>query len=236
MRKVILLMLTLFLTSACQAGQDEVKKNLESRYPGISITSVEKSPVADLYEVVVGGSHIIYADKDANYILDGVLVDTVSKRNLTQERMDKLTAVNFDSLPLQQAIKIVHGNGKRRIAVFSDPDCPYCRKLEPELAKLKDVTIYIFEYPLPMHTDAPRKAKLVWCSADPAKAWDDLMLHGKVPTGKGDCKNPIDANLALGEKLNVQGTPHMILPDGKRIPGLVPAERLDQMLDAAAGK
>lgn len=233
MRTFITLLCTLLLTTACDAGQDNIKKNLESRFPGIHVDSVTKSPINGLYEVVVEGSHVVYSDQNANYIIDGVLIDTATKRNLTAEKVDKLSEVKFDSLPLQQAIKIVHGNGKRRLAVFSDPDCPFCRKLEPELAQLKDVTIYIFEYPLPMHTDAARKARLIWCSPDPAKAWDDLMLRNQLPTGKDDCPNPIEANLALGQKLNVQGTPNIILSNGKRIPGLVPASRLAPMVDAA---
>lgn len=233
MRTFITLLCTLLLTTACDAGQDNIKKNLEARFPGIRVDSVTKSPVNGLYEVVVEGSHVVYSDQNANYIIDGVMIDTATKRNLTAEKVDKLNEVKFDSLPLQQAIKIVHGNGKRRLAVFSDPDCPFCRKLEPELAQLNDVTIYIFEYPLPMHTDAARKARLIWCSPDPAKAWDDLMLRNQLPAGKDDCPNPIEANLALGQKLNVQGTPNIILSNGKRIPGLVPASRLGPMVDAA---
>lgn len=236
MRIFFALMLTLMFTAACNAGQDTIKKNLEARFPGIQVDSVSKSPLPGLYEVVVDGSHIVYVDQDAKYLLEGVLVETATKRNLTEERINKLTAVNFDSLPLSQAIKVVHGDGSRRLAVFSDPDCPFCRKLEPELAQLKNVTIYIFPYPLPMHTDAARKARVIWCSPDPSKAWDDFMLRGKLADNKGDCPNPIDANLALGQKLNVQGTPNIILPNGQRIPGLVPADRLAQMLDAANGK
>jgi len=236
MRILPLLLITVLMTTACEADQVSVKKNLETRFPGIQISSVEKSPVDGLYEVVVDGDHIIYADKDAKYVIDGIMVETATRHNLTQEKVDKLTMVGFDSLPLEQAIKIVKGDGSRRLAVFSDPDCPYCKRLEPELAQLNNVTLYIFEYPLPMHTDAARKSRLVWCSADRAKAWDALMLDGKLPEGKGDCPNPVEANLALAEKLHIQGTPHMILSNGKRIPGLVPVDKLSQMLDEASGK
>jgi thiol:disulfide interchange protein DsbC len=236
MRIIISLLLTVLLTSACDAGQDEIKKNLESRFPGIKIDSVNKSLISGLYEVVVDGDHIIYADKDGKYVIDGIMVETATKRNLTQEKIDKLTVVNFDSLPFQQAIKIVKGDGKRRMAVFSDPDCPYCRKLEPELAKLTNVTIYIFEFPLPMHGDSPRKSRLVWCSADPAKAWDDLMLNGKVPEGKDDCENPVQANLALGEKLKISSTPSMVFSNGKVVPGALPADKVTQLLDEVEKK
>jgi thiol:disulfide interchange protein DsbC len=150
--------------------------------------------------------------------------------------MDKLTEVKFDSLPLQNAIKIVKGNGKRRLAVFSDLDCPYCKKLESELAKIDNVTVYNFPYPLPMHSDAPRKSKQIWCSKDRVAAWNDYMHKGKSPTGKGDCENPIDENLALGAKLNIDGTPAMIFANGKRVPGYMEAGRLDAMLTAAESK
>lgn len=236
MRIVIPLLLTLLLAAGCQAGQDEIKKNLETRYPGLQVDSVASSPIKGLYEVVVQGAHIVYTDANANYLIDGMLIDTVSKRNLTQEKVEKLTRVDFNSLPFSQAIKVVRGNGERRMAVFSDPDCPFCKRLEPELAKLDNVTIYIFPYPLPMHKGADHKARLVWCSPDPAKAWDDMMLRGKLPQGKDDCPNPIQANIALAEKLNIQGTPHIILSDGRRIPGLVPYDRLEQLLNQAAAK
>lgn len=236
MRFTIPLLLTLTLTSACSAGQEDIKKNLETQFPGIEVNSVEPSPMKGVFEVVVQGTHVIYTDANANYVLEGALIDTASKHNLTKEKVDKLTAVNFDSLPFDQAIKVVRGDGKRRMAVFSDPDCPFCKRLEPELAKLDNVTLYIFEYPLPMHTDAAHKSRLIWCSPDRAKAWDDYMLHGKLPTGKDDCKNPVDANIALAEKLNIDGTPHLILPNGRRVPGLVPYEQLEKLLDEANTK
>lgn len=236
MRIAIPLVLTLLLTTACNADQDEIKKNLESRFPGIQVNSVAPSPIKGVFEVVVQGSQVIYTDADAHYLMEGALVDTVTKRNLTEEKVQELTRVDFNSLPFKQAIKIVRGDGSRKLAVFSDPDCPFCKKLEPELAKLDNVTLYIFEYPLPMHTDAARKSRLVWCSPDPAKAWDDLMLHGKLPEGKDDCPNPVQDNLALAAKLNIQGTPHILLSNGQRIPGLAPAEKIEAMLKQASGK
>lgn len=234
MRIVYPLLLTALLATACNAGEGDIKKNIESRFPGAKVDSVNKSPVAGIFEVVVDGSQVIYSDADANYVLVGELLETKNKRNLTKERQDKLMEVKFDSLPLDQAVKMVKGDGKRKLAVFSDPDCPYCKRLEAELAKLDNVTIYNFIYPLPMHADAPRKGRLVWCSADPAKAWTELMLNGKVPEGKDDCPNPIEANLALGQKLNVQGTPAIIFANGRRVPGMVPADRLEKMLAEAS--
>lgn len=228
------LLFTILLASGCNAGEGDIKKNIETRFPGAKVDSVSKSPVKGIYEVVVDGGQVIYADEKADYVITGDLLETASRRNLTKEKVDKLSEVKFDTLPLGQAIKVVKGDGKRKLAVFSDPDCPYCRKLEQELDKLDNVTIYNFVYPLPMHADAGRKGRLVWCSADQAKAWSELMLNGKLPEGKDDCPNPIEANLALGQKLNVQGTPAIILANGKRLPGLVPADRLNALLDEAS--
>ncbi|MDD4882415.1 MAG: DsbC family protein [Gallionellaceae bacterium] len=233
MRILTSLLLTLLLTTGCNAGQGEIKKNLEARFPGAKVDSVSKTPVAGIYEVVIGGSEIVYSDANGDHLFTGDLLETASRRNLTREKADKLSEVKFDTLPLDQSFKIVKGDGKRKLAVFSDPDCPYCKKLEQELSKLDNVTIYTFIYPLPMHADSPRKSRLVWCSADRAKAWNDLMLNGTVPEGKDDCANPVEANLELGQKLNIQGTPAIILGNGKRLPGLVPADRLNAMLDEA---
>ncbi len=218
---------------SAQAGESDIRKSIEGGFPGTQINSIAASPIKGIYEVVTDGPQgplIIYADEKGQHLLIGDLLNVQSKRNLTRERMDKLSEVKWDSLPLNNAIKVVKGNGSRKLAVFSDPDCPYCKKAEAEFAKLDNVTIYTFTYPLPMHQDASRKAKLVWCSKDRAKAWQDLMLKGTLPTGKTDCDNPIDENLALGAKLRVDGTPALIFPNGKRIPGYVDAGRLEKML------
>lgn len=234
MRLILTLLATVLVTTACSAGEAEIRKNIEARFPGAKVDSVTKTPVSGIYEVVVDGDQVIYSDGKAGYVIVGEMLETKDKRNLTRERLDKLQEVKFDTLPLDQAIKVVKGDGSRKIAVFSDPDCPYCRKLEPELAKLENVTIYTFLYPLPFHKDAARKSKVVWCSADKVKAWDDLMLRNKEPeNAKTDCPNPVEANLALGQQLKVQGTPAIIFTNGKRAPGYIPAERLEQMLSAA---
>jgi thiol:disulfide interchange protein DsbC len=234
MRLFLTLLATVLVTTACSAGESEIRKNIEARFPGAKVDSVNKTPISGIYEVVVDGDQIIYSDSSANYVLVGEMLQTKDRRSLTKERMDKLTEVKFDSLPFDQALKIVRGNGSRKMAVFSDVDCPYCRKLEPELAKLQNVTIYNFLYPLPFHKDAGRKSKLVWCSKDPVKAWEDMMLRNKEPENADtDCPNPIDANLALGQKLRVQGTPAMIFANGKRAPGYMPADRIEAMLAEA---
>jgi len=228
--------LAFLMTAAALASEADIRHSLESRFPGTHVNEINKSAVPGMYEVVLDGRQgpmVVYSDDKASYLLVGDLLDIKNERNLTKERMEKLTAVKFDSLPLAQAIKTVKGDGKRRLAVFSDLDCPYCKKLEAELAKIDNVTIYTFPYPLAMHADAPRKSRLIWCSKDRAAAWSDYMHKGKLPAGKGDCDNPIDENLALGARLRIDGTPALIFSNGKRIPGYVEAARLDAMLNAS---
>lgn len=224
------------LVPAAQAGEAEIRKSIESNFPGTKVKEVGKAPMAGMFEVIMDarqGPMVAYTDDKGQYVLVGDLLDVKAERNLTRERMDKLTEIKFDSLPLNQAIKVVKGNGKRKLAVFSDLDCPYCKKLEVELLKVDNVTIYNFPYPLPMHPDAGRKSKLIWCSKDRVAAWNDYMHNNKLPGGKTDCDNPVDENLALGQKLRIDGTPALIFANGKRVPGYMPAARLDAMLDSA---
>jgi len=224
-------------TSLAGAADSDIRKSIEGSFPGTKITSIAKSPINGVFEVITQspqGPLVIYADPMGQHLLIGDLLNVASKRNLTSERMEKLTAIKWESLPLKNAIKVVKGDGSRKLAVFSDPDCPYCRKAEAEFAKLDNVTIYNFAYPLAMHPDAGRKSKLVWCSKDRAQAWQDLMLKNVLPSGKADCDNPIDENLALGAKLRIDGTPALIFPNGKRVPGYVDATRLEAMLDGAS--
>ncbi len=231
------LLLAALASGLSHAGEKEAREAVQALAPNIKVTGIGKSGLPGIHEVVIDGPQgpaVVYTSDKGDFILVGELLDVKKRRNLTAEKMEKLTAVKFDSLPLHQAIKVVKGNGKRRMALFSDPDCPYCRKLEPELAKLEDVTIYIFPYPLPMHPDAGRKSKLVWCAKDRVKAWDDMMLRNKLPEdGKTDCGDPVEENLALGQKLRIDGTPAMIFSDGRRAPGYAEAARIEQMLARA---
>lgn len=241
MRLIMMMLLaagvTVVHTQPARAGQPEIRNAVRTLAPDARVKGIAKSPVAGLYEVTLDGPRgplVVYATEQGDHLLLGELLDVKGRRNLTAERMDKLTAVDFDKLPFGQAIKVVKGDGKRRLAVFSDPDCPYCKKLEPELAKLNNVTIYTFPYPLAMHPDAGRKSKLVWCAKDRVRAWDDLMLRGKLPErDRMDCDNPMEENLALGGRLNIQGTPAIIFANGQRIPGYVEAARIEQMLNQA---
>jgi thiol:disulfide interchange protein DsbC len=187
--------------------------------------------VPGLYEVNLG-TQVIYSNASGDYVLLGDLVDTRTRANLTQARLSELNKVDFASLPLGDAVKVVKGNGKRKIAVFSDPNCPYCRKLEQSLKSIDNVTVYTFLYPV-LTPDSSVKSKAVWCSADRGKAWEAWMIERKSPGGAGNCDTTaIDKNLALGQKLGVSGTPTIILADGRRLPGAVPTDELEKEISA----
>jgi thiol:disulfide interchange protein DsbC len=223
----------IFGLAAATAHADDatIKKNIEAKFPGAKVQSVTKTPYAGLYEVLVEGPQLIYSDDKANYVFMGAVLDLNAQKNLTEERMQKLTAVKFDTLPLGDAIKVVKGNGSRKIAVFSDADCPYCKKFEQELANVTDVTVYTFLYPLEqLHPEAGKKSKQIWCAPDKVKAWDDWMMKGTLAKNDGTCDNPVAKTVQLGQKLGIQGTPTIIFADGRRVPGMVPAAKLEQML------
>lgn len=231
--KTILAAVLFSLTFSTIAFADEasVKQELKAKFPDMPIVSVKKTNYGDLYEVFLG-NQIVYTDEKISYFLVGNLIDIKSQRNVTQERMQDLTKVKFDSLPFDMAIKVVKGNGKRRIAVFEDPDCPYCKKLEHELASLTDYTKYVFLFPLDsLHPGASQKAAAVWCSKDRSKAWEDLMQNGVVPKAK-TCDTPLAKLADLAKQLHIYGTPAVIFEDGRMVPGAIPAAQIDHLMGA----
>lgn len=235
-KRIIGLIMAALLTSSAYADEASLKKSIETVYPKLKVQSITKTPYAGLYEVFLDGQIIYTDDKFSFLIAEGKVIDPVSRRNLTGERLDELNKVDLASLPLDQAIKVVKGNGSRKLVVFSDPDCPFCKRLEQrELVNITDVTIYTFLFPLEqLHPDAANKARAIWCSADKSKAWTDWVLNNQLPKAAGNCDTPIEKIAALGRKLGVSSTPTLILQDGKRILGAYPAKEIDQALDAAA--
>lgn len=233
-----LMSVVLLALSGQMAWADEslVRAAAKKLAPDVRVTSVRATPVIGINEVVLEGEQgpmLVYINDKGTYAFAGELIDVNKERSLTDERIEELTRVKFDSLPLDKAIKTVKGNGKRRLVVFSDADCPYCRKLEKELVAVNDVTIYTFLYPI-AHPAANQKSKQIWCAADRAQAWSDYMLNKTLPANNGDCPNPMEATLALGKKLRVSGTPTLIFANGKRAPGYVPADRIEKLLQEAA--
>lgn len=220
------------ISNACVAAEAPaaaLAKRLHELYPATQFSTVTESALPGIYEVVMG-RNIAYTDERGKYFLFGHLFDMPAQRDLTAERKDLLGRVDFAQLPLKDAIKTVRGKGTRVLAVFSDPDCPYCRKLEPELVKLDDVTIYTFLMPLiQLHPDARNKAIAIWCAADRAKAWSALMLKNLEPA-KTDCENPIDRNVALGEQYQINGTPTLVAGDGRVMPGAAGAAQIEAWL------
>lgn len=206
-----------------------LETRLKELYPGTQVTNVAPSALPGLFEIVMG-RNIAYTDASGRYFLFGHLFDMPAQRDLTAERKDQLQRIDFGALPLVDAIKTVRGSGSRVLAVFSDPDCPYCKRLEPELAKVNDVTIYTFLMPLTqLHPNARANAIAVWCATDRAKAWSAFMLNGQISKSRG-CENPVDRNVALGENLQINGTPTLIASDGRVMPGAASAAQIEAWL------
>lgn len=205
-----------------------VEKWLQGRYP---VEAVRKTPLSSMYEVQVG-TDLIYVDQSGRYaFVEGQMVDLQDNRNLTQARMEELLRIDFKTLPLDLAIKQVTGNGSRVLAVFEDPNCTYCRKLRRDLVNVKDLTLYTFAYPI-LAPDSETKSKQALCAKDPAAAWDALMIAGKVPENDGNCERAAGVTKIseLGRKLRVTGTPTMFFLNGKRVPGAVSIQQLEQAL------
>lgn len=221
---------------AAKSGGAEanVRRLLEARMrPGTKIDVVVKSPYFGLYEARIG-TDLLYTDEKVSYIFLGSVLDGKTLENLTEERVNKLTAVRFDELPLKDALKMVTGTGKRQIAYFTDPNCPYCKQFERTLTQLKDTTVYVFLYPI-LSEDSVVKSKAVWCADDKLKAWNDWMLRGQMVSNAGTCDNPIESNRALGQRLNVKATPTIVMGNGTRIAGAVSVAAIEKAM-AEAGK
>lgn len=214
-----------------------LRKTIEERYPQLHIVSVRAAEIPGLYEVYTGDG-IIYSDAAGDYLLNGPLVDSRTKANVTKQHLDAFNSVDFDKLPLDQAIKTVRGNGARRVAVFEDPDCPYCKELEKELQKVDNVTIYTFLYPLTaLHPAARVNAHAIWCAPDRSSAWHDWMLDGKIPAAAASCTaDPIDPLLMLGQSLHINSTPVMFLEHGKRVSGAQSAGEIEALLLQSSGQ
>ncbi|WP_334026473.1 DsbC family protein [Burkholderia gladioli] len=222
---------TLGCTAQADQTTDKLKTTLQARLGDATVKSIEKSPIPGLYEVNLG-SQIVYSDAAGDYVLLGDLVDTKTRKNLTEARMAEINKVDFASLPLNNAIKYVKGNGARKIAVFSDPNCPYCKRFESTLQSMDNITVYTFLYPV-LTPDSTVKSKAIWCASDRAKSWENWMVGHQPPSGAGNCDtSALDKNLALGRGLNVTGTPTIILADGTRLPGAVSADQLSSALAA----
>ena len=232
MYRYLLLLLSIFICFNAYADEAKVKSILQKNYPQVGkVNNVYKSPYFGLYEVVTD-DQLFYTDENVQYLINGSIYDLKTGHNLTEERSRVLFAVDFNSLPFEAAIKRVKGNGQRKLAYLTDPNCGYCKKLEAELKNINNVTLYRFLYPIFQGSD--EKVRNILCSSDPNKAWEDWMLNGTQPH-QANCATQTEKVLALGKKLHVNGTPTLIFADGLQVPGYMPAAELEKSLNSAAG-
>jgi len=221
------------LTSSAFGQEAAIRKNLPERLPNLPpIEEVSKTPMSGLYEVRVNGADILYTDAEGNFLIQGHLIDTRAKVNLTEERVEKLTAIPFKDLPFKDSFTFVKGNGKRKVAVFEDPNCGYCKRFERDLAKIDNVTVHVFLYPI-LSKDSTDKSKAIWCAKDKAKAFHDWMLKDTAPASASCDTTAVDRNVEFGKKNRITGTPTLFFVDGTRVPGAIPTDRIEKMLAEA---
>jgi len=231
--KTALLAATLVAAFSVTAQEATIRKNLGERIPQLKkIDEVTKSPMPGLFEIRVNGTDIFYTDAEGNFLVQGNLIDTKQRRNLTEERIDKLTAISFDSLPIKDAFTIVRGNGKRKLAVFEDPNCGYCKRFEHDLQKVDNVTIHMFLYPI-LSADSAEKSKHIWCAKDKAKSWQDWMVRDQLPKSASCDSAAIERNVELGRKYKITGTPTLVFVDGTRVPGAISTAQVEKHLTDA---
>lgn len=223
----------LTMASGVHAGEAEIRKNLPQRVPGLpKIDEVREAPVKGLYEVRIGGE-VIYVDGEGDHLIRGEIIQTRSSRNLTEERVGQLNAVDFDKLPFKDAIVWKNGNGKRRLVIFADPNCGYCHKIERDLQQVQDVTVYTFLIPI-LGQDSPQKSRDIWCAKDRTEAWRNWMLDNVQPPrfmGMA-CNTPLERNMTMARQYRVQATPTIFFEDGSRASGALPAPEVEKRLAA----
>jgi len=219
----------LLLSGFAQASEETVKKGVEAFVGAEVVESVARVPYGGLYEVLLKSGELVYTDEKTSFIIDGRVIDTETRKDITQARLNQLSAIDFSTLPLSQAVKQVRGKGSRVVVSFEDPNCGYCKRLAKELAKMDDVTIYTFLYPI-LGADSVTKSQNIWCAKDSAKAWSDWIVDAKTPATTKCDASVVDRNVELGRKLRISGTPTLFLADGSRIGGFLPAAELEKAL------
>jgi thiol:disulfide interchange protein DsbC len=237
--KIRAFLATLFAASIlplhAQVDPESIKAQLKKAFPDSPpIQSVRKTSYSGLYEVVAGGE-IFYTDANASFVSLGPIIDLKTRENVTEARLRQVNAVDFKALPFDRAIKIVRGDGSRKVALFEDPNCGYCKRFERDFQGVTNVTAYVFLYPI-LAPDSVDKSKAIWCSSDPGKAWIDAMVHDKLPATEGKCEAPLDKNLAYGHEKRITGTPTLIFEDGERIPGALSMADLEKRFSEAKAK
>jgi thiol:disulfide interchange protein DsbC len=225
---IAFVLLSLF-GSANAMSEKQIRSELQKRLgTSANVRNITPSPIPGLFEVQIN-NEILYTDSAAKYLIQGEMIDLATGTNLTSKRQEDVNRIKWSELPQANAIKIVRGNGSRQIAVFSDPNCGYCKRLEKTLQQLDNVTIYNYLIPI-LSADSALKSKQIWCAADQQKAWNDWMLSNITPSGKSDCANPIDKNMAIAKTYGINGTPTIFFTDGSRFPGAVQLSDIEKKL------
>ncbi len=218
------------LAATAHAQDATIRKNLTERLPQMpKIDEITKTPMPGLFEVRIG-TDLFYTDADGNYLIQGQIIDTRQQKNITEERMDKLNAIDFSALPLKDAFTVVRGNGKRKIAIFQDPNCGYCKRFERDFQKVDNVTVHMFLYPI-LGKDSTEKSRNLWCAKDKGKAWQDWMLRDQAAPAANCDAAALARNVEFGKKHKITGTPTLIFADGSRVPGAIGAAQVEKMLD-----
>ena len=221
------------LSFHASAQESTIRKTLAERIPQLEkIDQVRTTPMAGLYEVRMG-TDVFYTDAKGNFLIQGELIDTKARRNLTEDRIAKLSAIDFSALPLKDAFVTVRGNGKRKLVVFADPNCGYCKRFERDLQKVDNVTVHTFLYPI-LSPDSAEKSRNIWCAKDSTTSWDDWMLRDKMPAAASCDTAALQRNLAFGKKHKITGTPTVIFTDGSRVPGAIGADDIEKRLASAS--
>src|SRR5712692_6407728 len=237
MNRTVVGAVMLLAALAVRADEAAVRRMVQDKLRGDgAIESVQKAPWGDLYEVVVrgpDGAQVYYVDGAATIVITGQVIDAKTGGNLTEKRQRKLSAIKWGSLPFGDAVTTARGSGRRKIAVFSDPNCPFCKRFEKDLAKLDDITVHIFLYPV-IKQESVAQTKSVWCSKDRAKTWNDLMLRDVQPSAKPDCDTPVEKLVALGRSLGASATPTWFVETGERFSGSLALEDTRKILDEAS--
>ena len=231
--KTLVFTLLAALSLGALAQEAAIRKNLAERLPNLpKIDEVSKTPMPGLYEVRVNQSELFYTDEKGDFLIQGSLIDTQARTDLTEQRLDKLTAIAFKDLPLKDAFTIVRGNGKRKMAVFEDPNCGYCKRFERDLAKIDNVTVHLFLYPI-LSADSNEKSRNIWCAKDKAKAFTDWMVRDVTPPAATCDTAAVTRNVEFGKKARITGTPTIIFADGTRVPGAIDSARIEKFLTEA---
>ena len=237
LRSALAVALVATFAHAASAQEAVIRKNIAERLPDFpKIDEVTKTPIPGLYELRIG-TEVLYTDEHGDHLIEGSIVETRSRTNLTEARINKLTAIDFAALPLKDAIVWKQGTGARKLVVFADPNCGYCKKFEAEMQQVKDVTVYTFLLPI-LGGDSPDKSRDIWCAKDNGTVWREWMIRGTAPVrSMGQCDtSALQRNVALGKKYRVNGTPALVFEDGKRVPGALPPDQVEKQLLVSRGK